>query len=278
MHFWVPKPSEQDYAIASCIVCRQHDRIYHLQISIYIYLYIHSKVFQCYVLCVKRNFEGFGQMMGFAEVTARIPRRLLSICGRPGSKCSLSLFLHWCVKDEQNWSRNQKRFWCSFFCCFTKSLVTSRWKQMEGLFCHYISSVLPFERPLIIGALNWRGLRSLGVDDFWYQMAKHVVNGCKGPTCKAYQLTWVLWLPSLDSSKCKSSYETPLPQNKHVSTLSSGIMWIILASKFSSDVVNITSRGASLMSTSSPTTKVGFDHQRPDQGKLNASKAFLFET
>ena len=67
---------------------------------------------------VKRNFEGFGQMMGFGEVTARIPRRLLSICGRPGSKCSLSLFLHWCVKDEQNGPETFETFLVLFLLLF----------------------------------------------------------------------------------------------------------------------------------------------------------------
>ena len=51
MHFWVPKPSEQDYAIASCIVCRQHDRIYHLQISIYIYIYIYIPRYSNAMFC-----------------------------------------------------------------------------------------------------------------------------------------------------------------------------------------------------------------------------------
>ena len=196
----------------------------------YIYILIHSKVFQCYVLCVKRNFEGFGQMMGFGEVTARIPRRLLSICGRPGSKSSLSLFLHLGMCQRRTkWSRNQKRFWCSFFCCFTKSLVTSRRKQMEGLFCHRATTFhLCFHLkghwlsvPWIEGGF---GATVLMIFDIrWWNM---LWTGPRGELAKHINSSGFYGFHHLIplSAKAVMTYstlnETPLPRNKHVSTLS----------------------------------------------------------
>lgn len=222
--------------------------------------------------------------MGFGEVTARIPRRLLSICGRQGSKCSLSLFLHWCVKDEQNGPEIRNVFGALSFAVSLK--LGDVKTETDGGF------VLPlhFICASIWKAIDYRFLELKGASEprcWWFLISDgetccELWTGARGQLAKHINSRGFYGFHHLIplSAKAVMTYstlnETPLPRNKHVS-LSSGIMWIILASKFSSDVVNITSRGTSLMSTS-PTTKVGFDHQRADQGKLNASKAFLFET
>lgn len=177
-----------------------------------------------------------------------------------------------------------KRFWCSFFCCFTKAWWRqdgNRWRVCSATTFHLCFHLKGhwLSVPWIEGGFGamvlmifdirwwnmlWRGPRG--------QLAKHINS--RG----FYGFHHLIPLSVKAVMTYSTLNETPLPRNKHVSTLSSGIMWIILASKFSSDVVNITSRGTSFLMSTSPTTKVGFDHQRADQGKLNASKTFLFET